>query len=186
MAAQDVALKHGKFFDAAIDGRLFHAATPAAGVAPGTAIGTTAAFSLHNPLGSGLNVAIMVVSMGYISGTLGAGTVWHLINDEPTAAAPTGTAIVEEAGVVDDENPVPFGLTTATLAAAPKIIRPFCSLTALLASTAAAPWPCKDEVQGAIVLSPGCTYSLHATAAAGSTPLVAFGVTFECIPLGAD
>jgi len=49
---------------------LFHAATAATGVAPGTAIGTTAAFSLHNPLGSGVRLAILVASLAYISGTL--------------------------------------------------------------------------------------------------------------------
>src|SRR3989304_5665276 len=73
MAAQDVALKPGRYYDAAIDGRLFHASTAATGVAPGTAIGTTAAFSLHNPLGSAVDLAILVASMAYISGPLGRG-----------------------------------------------------------------------------------------------------------------
>src|SRR3972149_2419732 len=73
MAAQDVALKHGRYYDAAVDGRLFHASPAATGVAPGTAIGTTAAFSLHNPLGSAVDLAILIASMAYISGTLGAG-----------------------------------------------------------------------------------------------------------------
>lgn len=186
MAAQDVALKHGRLYDAAIDGRLFHAATAATGVAPGTAIGTTAAFSLHNPAGSGIFVAILVVSMGYISGTLGAGVVWHLVNLDPSAAAPTGTAITERPGKVTGGVGQAVALTTATLAAAPAIIRPFCSLQASLASTAVAPWQVYEDVGGAIILPAGCTYSLHATAAAGTAPLVGFGVTYEEIPEGAD
>jgi hypothetical protein len=186
MAAQDVALKHGKFYDAAIDARLFHAATAAAGVAPGTAIGTTAAFSLHNPFGSGVDIAIVIAAAGYISGTLGAGTIWHLVNDDPAAAAPTGTAIAELTGRLTGTAPKGVALTTATLAATPKIIRPFGSLQASLASTAVAPWQLYEEVGGGIVLPPGCTYSLHSTAAAGTTPLVAFGVSWEEITIGAD
>ena len=186
MAAQDVALKHGRYYDAAIDGRLFHASTAATGVAPGTAIGTTAAFSLHNPLGSAVDLAILVASMAYISGTLGAGVVWHLVNLDPSAAAPTGTAITERPGRVTGGSGQGVALTTATLAVAPAIIRPFCSLGASLASTATAPWQVVEDVGGAIILPPGCTYSLHATAAAGTSPLVAFGVTWEEIATGAD
>lgn len=186
MAAQDVVQKHGQYHDAARDGRLFHSATAATGVAPGTAIGTTAAYSLHNPLGSGVDIAILVVSMGYISGTLGAGVVWHLVNLDPSAAAPTGTAITERPGKVTGGVGLGIALTTATLAVAPAIIRPFCSLTALVAATAVAPWAITEDVGGAIIIPPGCTYSLHATAAAGTSPLVAFGVTHEEIATDAD
>ena len=178
MAAQDVALKHGRYFDAAIDGRLFHAAMAVPGA--------TAAFSLHNPLGSGVRLAILVASLAYISGTLGAGVVWHLVNLDPSAAAPTGTAITERPGIVTGGVGQGVALTTATLAVAPAIIRPFCSLQASLASTAVAPWVVNEDVGGAIVLPPGCTYSLHATAAGGASPLVGFGVTWEEIATDAD
>lgn len=186
MAAQEVAQRHGRFYRPAADGRIFHAATPATGVAPGTAIGTTAAFSLHNPLGSGVDIAILKAAMAYISGTLGAGVVWHLVNLDPSVAAPTGTAITERPGKVTGGGGQGQALTTATLAAAPAIIRPFCSLGASLASTPAAPWQVNEDLGGDIILPPGCTYSLHATAAAGTTPLVAFGVTWEEITIGAD
>ncbi len=186
MAATDVVLKHAPLFDPAIDGRLFHAATAATGVAPGTAIGTTAAFTLTNPAGSGVRLAIVKAAMGYISGTLGAGTVWHLVNNDPAEAIPTGTPIVELAAIVNGVGPVGRALTTATLASAPKIIRPFCSLGASLASTAVQPWQIAEDVDGAIVIPAGCSYSLHATAAAGTAPLVAFGVTWEEIADGAD
>ena len=185
MAAQDVALKHGAYFDAARDRRLFHAATAATGVAPGTAIGTTSPFTLYNPQGSGKLVSIMVVSMGYVSGTLGAGSIWHTINEDEQQAVPTGTAIVEIAGVAGGSGPSAIALTTATVVA-PVIVRPFCSLGASLATTAIAPWQVQDRVDGAIILNPGVAYSLQSTAAAGSTPLVVFGVTWEEIPEDAD
>ena len=186
MAAQDVALKHGALADAALDGRLFHAATAATGVAPGTAIGTTAAFALTNPAGSGVRLLIAKASLGYISGTLGAGTVWHLATIDPQDAIPTGTAIVEVPAITNGAGPQGRAFTTATLAVAPKIIRPFCSLGASLASTAVQPWQITEDVDGAIVIVAGCTYVLHATAAAGTAPLVAFGVTWEEIADGAD
>lgn len=185
MASQDVGFKHGAYYDAAIDGRLFHAATAATGVAPGTAIGTTGAFTLYNPQGSGVYAAIMIASMGYVSGTLGAGSVWHLVNSDTQQTAPTGTAITEIAGAAGGAGPACIALTTATIVA-PSIVRPMCSLQASLASTAVAPWQAIDRVDGSIVLRPGQAYTLHATAAAGTSPLVVFGVTWEEISTVAD
>src|SRR5947209_5741560 len=68
---------HGKYYEASSRGKMFAACTPAAGATPGTAVGTTAAFSLFNPANSGYRVAIKKVNIGYLSGTLGAGTVFH-------------------------------------------------------------------------------------------------------------
>jgi hypothetical protein len=186
MAAQEVVQKHGRYYNAARFGRLFSAQTAVTGVAPGTAIGTTAAFSLHNPFGSGVYIAVRKVSMGYISGTFGAGTVFHCVNSNPQAAAPSGTAITEVPGIVNGNGPNGIALTTVTLAANPTPVRPFASLGASLASTAAAPWRIEEELEGEIILPPGCTYSLEAVAAAGTSPLVAFGVTWEEIGVDAD
>ena len=44
---QEVTQRHGRVYQPSADGRIFHAATAATGVAPGTAIGTTAAFTLY-------------------------------------------------------------------------------------------------------------------------------------------
>ena len=185
--AQEVTQRHGKLYQPARDGRIYHAATAATGVAPGTAIGTTAAFTLFNPAGSGVTIAIQKVSMGYISGTMGAGTVWHLINANLAEAIPTGTAIVERSAIAGGGGygaAKGIALTTATLAVAPSIIRPFASLQASLATTAVAPWQIQEDLDGDIQLPEGGAYTLHATAAAGSTPLVAFGVTWEEVPDG--
>jgi len=164
-------------------GRCFSGGTAATGVAPGTAIGTTAAFSLTNPLSSGVNLVILRASMGYVSGTLGAGVVHYLANVNTQLALPTGTAITAYncllgSAVAAAGKP----LTTATIAS-PLILRPFVSLTALLASTAVAPWQVVDEVAGEFIIGPGATLSLHATAAAGSTPLVVYGMTWEEVPI---
>jgi hypothetical protein len=185
MAAQEVVQKHGKYYNPANEGRLFHAATAVTGVAPGTSLSTTAAFALHNPSTSGVNLVVQKVSMGYISGTLGAGTIFLAANQEPVTTAPSGTAIV----------PVPAGLlavtaqgrpmTTVTVVA-PTVLRPLWSLQASLASTAVAPWKMEEDIDGEIIVKPGTTLIMHGVTAAGSSPLVAFGCTWEEVAIGAD
>ena len=182
--AYKVAQSHGRYLDAVLRGRCFSGGTAATGVAPGTAIGTTAAFSLYNPPGTGVNLAILKATMGYVSGTLGAGVVHWLANTNVAAAASTGTAITAVncllgGGIAAQGKP----LTTVTLPVAPTIMRPFCSLQASLASTAVEPWQIVEEVDGEIIVAPGCTISLHGTAAAGATPLVVFGLTWEELPV---
>lgn len=186
MAATEITQRHGKLYNPTFGARLFSAMTAVTGVAPGTAIGTTAAFALHNPYGSGVNISIITARMGYISGTLGAGSVFHCVNTNNQAAAPTGTAITEIPGIGNGAAGVGTALTTATLAASPTPLYPMCSLQASLATSVTQPWLAKDDVDGAIIIPPGCTYSLEAVAAAGTSPLVVFGVTWEEVPVGVD
>src|ERR1043165_1466041 len=107
---------HGKYCEPTIRGSVYSAQTAASGVAPGTSIGTTGAFTLSNPIGSGKRLIVQNLGMGYISGTLGAGVVHILTNNNPTAAAPTGTAITPtnmDLGAAN--NSVAKPLTTSTL-----------------------------------------------------------------------
>lgn len=180
---QEVTQRHGAGYYAARDARLFHGATAVAGVAPGTSLSTTAGFALHNPSDSDVDLAIQRVVAGYISGTLGAGTIFHAANLAPVTTTPTGTAIVARSARFNGTPAKGVPLTTATVVA-PTLIRPFASLGASLASTAEAPWRAEEIVDGEIVVPPGCTYILHAVAAAGTSPLIAYGVTWEEIPFG--
>ncbi len=114
-----------------------------------------------------------VARMGYVSGTLGAGVVNYLKND-PGVAAPTGTAIVIQNGRIGGPTSVAaLAFTTSTIVS-PTLLRPFCSLQASLASTAVQPWQVVDKVNGGIIIPPGGQLHLHATAAAGTSPLVVF------------
>lgn len=174
----------GRFFDAVDRGVMFCGGTAASGVAPGTSIGTTAAASLYNPLGSGFKAVVYRVSLGYVSGTLGAGVIHYVANTNPKAAATTGTAVTGVNCKFGGAASVCQALTTATLPATPTVLRPFASLGASLASTAVQPWQIWDDVDGEFVVMPGCTLSLEATAAAGSTPLVVYGWTWAEEPLG--
>lgn len=169
-----------RLFEAVRSGRVFVGGTAATGVAPGTAVGTTAAFTLANPSGSRVSMVVLKVTCAYVSGTLGAGVIHYVGNVNPAAAEVTGTAITVSKTYLSQSSAGNKGLafTTATLPATPTVLRPFASLTALLASTAVAPYVIEDKVDGEFVIAPGCSLSLEATAAAGSTPLVCYGATW--------
>lgn len=175
---------HGRFYEAAYRGSIFSAITAATGVAPGTAISTTAAFTLFNPKASTVNLSILRGSMLYLSGTLGIGFVQWCANVNLAEAVPTGTAITALCGNRRIGN-VANGtaLTTATLAVAPLPVRNFGTLPPILASSVTAPWLLADQVDGTILLPPGGAVSLMAIAAAGTSPLVLYEVTWEEIPL---
>jgi hypothetical protein len=180
-----VGFAHGKYFEAASRGTLINACEQGTGVAPGTALGTTAFFSLYNPVDSQKRLAIKKVSIGYISGTLGAGTLYHSVNNSPTQAAPSGGTLL--ANQCCDIGGAGIGSVGAarvgSTVAQPVAFRPLCLLTAELASSANQIQKITDDVDGEIVLEPGTSYQLQAVAAAGSTPKLTVGVNWEEVPL---
>lgn len=169
---------HGALQEAAIRGALFHAMTAATGVAPGTAIGTAAAFALANPEGSGKLLVVHELLLGYISGTLGAGVV-VACGGTKSFTAVTGTAIAPQGGKIGAAPGVGKAFTTATLPAAPAGIRPVFNLGAFVATEASVPGMLAAKIDGAIVVPPGCSLSLQGVAAAGTTPLVVLGAVWE-------
>src|SRR3989304_1010987 len=62
---------HAGLYEQNRRGNIYMGATAVSGVAPGTAIGTTAGFALFNPLNSGFDLVVIKASMLYLSGTLG-------------------------------------------------------------------------------------------------------------------
>lgn len=173
MPGQPVTFEDPELYARAVVGKVFSAETAVTGVAPGTAIGTTGAFTLHNPILSGVDLVLLETSMAYVSGTLGAGVVNYLYNP-PGDAVPTGTAIAIRNGRLGSGvTSKALAFTTSTITA-PLLLRPFASLQASLASTAVQPWQVADKVNGGIIIPPGTSLTLHATAAGGSTPLVVF------------
>lgn len=178
-------LGNGKYYELVREGVVFIGQTAVTGVAPGTAIGTTAAAALYNPVGSGKNIVLLQTTLGYVSGTLGAGVVSYCLNTNLVAAAVTGTAMAHRNAFAGSAaTAAASALTTATLPAAPQPVRSFCSLQASLASTAVAPWQVMDDVDGALILKPGATVSLQATAATGSSPLVVYSFMWAELPEG--
>jgi hypothetical protein len=181
-----VAQAHGKYFEAAHRGNLYAAGIADGGAAPGTATGTTGFLILENPKGSGKRLAIKKVSVGYVSGTIGAGTLWHCLNNNPTAAAVSGGTAITPTNLDSNtgNSSVAKPNTGGTLPATPSKLWPLGSWGAEAAATAlSGPAPTSEDVDGAIVLEPGTQYSLQGEMAAGTTPKLTAGIVWEEIPI---
>lgn len=177
-----VGTNKGRYAEAAERGELFVASTAVAGVAPGTALSTTPPFAIHNPVGSGVLVSILEIAVGYVSGTLGAGSIVHAEN--PQATVPSGgtalTANGLKLGVAAGTATVHQG---STLSGTPTILRPTgIVLGASLASTAGLPVVVKEDVGGGILIPAGQAWCLSGVAAAGTSPLVMFSAVWQEIP----
>ena len=91
---------HGRYHEAAIRGATFSLVLTATttGVAAGNIVGAAAAattqFALWNPVSSGRNLVLLKFGMGIISGTPGAGPMFHslIVSTVPTVAS-VGTAL---------------------------------------------------------------------------------------------
>lgn len=174
---------HGRYYEAVKRGNVYVASTGAAGIAPGTALSTTPPLTIYNPGGSGVDLVIMQAFLAYISGTLGAGALVWGVNNNNTQAAPTsGTPLVPINALLSSNLGRGKAFQGATLAAAPTIFRPMCSLGASLATTPVQPWQVYEPTDGAIVIPQGCSASLQGIAAAGTSPLVLLSAAWEEIP----
>lgn len=174
---------HGEFYEAAARGKLWSACTAVSGVAPGTSLSTTSAFYLHNPIGSGVNLSLLCASMGYLSGTFGAGSVYLTTHAGVSVANPTGTSIVPKQTLLGSSaTAAGIAFTTATVITQ-IAIRPICSFGAMLATSVFPPTVLKDQLNGEIVVPPGFGVGLHSIATAGTSPLALFGMTWEEIPI---
>jgi hypothetical protein len=177
---------HGKYYEASSRGRMYQAQTAATGVAPGTALSTTAAFCLYNARASSYRFAIAKLGLGYISGTIGAGTI-HIIGLGSTTAVPSGTAITaRNLSLGMSNSSVSTALTTATVSTqAAGQIGILCATDAFTAASSSNGFnPVEKDVDGMIVVDAGCAMCLHGTTAAGSSPLVVFDATWEEILVG--
>jgi len=181
---QVVSQVHAPLYEQTRRGNVYMGATAVSGVAPGTAIGTTAAFALYNPLNSGFNLVVLKASMSYLSGTLGIGFVNWIMHTAAVQAgvAVTGTAISVVCGNGSSSVGVGKPLTTATVVAG-VLARLFGNLPPMLATSVLTPWRLDDPVDGALSVPPGAAVSLQATAGAGTTPLVIYGCTWEEVPV---
>lgn len=184
-AAMVLGRAHGTYFEQGSRASSFIASSAVAGVAPGTVLSTTPPMIIWNPPGSQKLVGINKLSLSYVSGTLGAGSV--LIAQAIQTTAPTGgTELVPASTLMGS------GLRStirafqgSTLAVTPTLVRPSgIILNAMLASTASQPQsPIEDDLGSEFVLTPGNVFVLQGLAGGGSTPLVVLSVTFEEAPL---
>lgn len=171
---------------AAWRGIVYTGCTATTGVAPGTTISTTTPFTLANPAGSGVLLIPIDAMMAYVSGTLGTGTTYLTANTNPIATAVSGTAItvtktkLSVAGAAQGNRGLAF--TTATVPATPTVLAPFCSLTPILATSVTQPYVVEKELKGKYVVAEGCALNFSSLAAAGTSPLVIFGMSWIEVP----
>jgi hypothetical protein len=179
VGASVVVQAHGKYHEAARLGKLFVASIGVAGVAPGTALSTTPALAIWNPTNSGILVSIKQVFVGYVSGTLGAGTLVHAQNASQVAAPTGGTELTPVCALLNGTRGTARAFTGSTVSAATTLLRASMSMGAALATSVDFPSVVMDEVDGGIVIPAGVAYAYQGVAAAGTSPLLVLSVIYE-------
>lgn len=173
----------GDYTEAASRGAIMEVCTPVAGVAPGTALSTTPPLALWNPPGSNKLLAILKSYVGFISGTLGGGSIVYGVVDAQVTMPTGGTELTPRCSMISFPRGVGRAFQGSTVASTPAILRPAFILGALVNTTALAPDPALDEVKGAIIVPPGTVLVLQGIAAGGTSPLVLLSLIYEEIPL---
>lgn len=178
---------HGRYAEASVRSQLFSAGTLSAGVAPGTALSAAPPMALWNPPGSGVTLSVLRAALGYVSGTLGAGTVvWG--NTPAQVTTPTGGAeLTTQSLSLSAARARGRAWQGSTLVAAPTMMFPAFTIQPTLATAPAAGGPTPaaaavDDVAGLISVPPGAVLALQGVAAAGTTPLVLIGLVWEELP----
>ena len=176
---------HAHFREATYRIGAWCASVPVAGVAPGTALGTAPPLCIWNPPNSGVNADIWKATMGYISGTLGAGGIVYA--QAPQLTKPTGVApaIVPVSGLIGNlKTGAIQAFTGSTIAATETLVVPTgWNLSASLATTASAGFQWEDLLDGEFILTPGNVFCMQGLCAAGSSPLVVMSLTWEETPV---
>src|ERR1700733_6452542 len=133
-----VADAHARYYETNYRGGVYSATNAAAGVAPGTALGTAPPFTLYNPAGSPVNLAVVEATYGYISGTYGIVSIVFCWNPQTTNANPTGGTQLtpRSCRVGSPTQGQGLAFSGSTVAATQSILRPFISLGVLAVGTA--------------------------------------------------
>jgi len=169
---------HANYVEPAYRGSIFEAANGITGVAPGTTLTTSPPIIVWNPPSSGKNLAVFKTAMGYVSGTLGAGSMLYgVVKSQPTA--PTGGTIFTP---LCTNIGLPAGVGQAfsgsTLLSVPLLLRAVFTIGAFVGG-ANPPVQCADFLDGAIIIPPGTAFIMQGLSTAGTTPLVILSVAWE-------
>lgn len=157
---------------------LFIATTAIAGVAPGTALSATPPMCIWNPANSGKNLYIVRTSVGYVSGTLGAGSLWYAQVANQQTKPTTGTVLTPVCCALGNGSTATGqAFQGSTLIAVPTALGPApFTFGAFLATTAGFGPMMVDELAAAFLVVPGTAFVIQGVAVAGTSPLVAMSV----------
>lgn len=177
-----VAQAHGGYTEAALRGAIMEVSNAVAGVAHGTALSTTPPMTLWNPPSSGKNLSILKACMGYVSGTLGAGSIVMGAVLSQVTVPTGGVELTPLCSMLGLPRGVGRTFTGSTLASTPQIVRPLFVIGAFVGG-ATTPTDTVDVIDGSVIVTPGTAVVLQGVATAGTSPLVNFGFTWEEIPV---
>lgn len=163
-------------------GTMYSAATAVGGVAPGTALSTTPPFVLWNPPSSNKNLVLHRVSLGYVSGTLGAGSLVLAQSKAQGSAPTTGSELSVQNNFIGGAAGVGRVFQGSTITTAPTILRSLIVMGAFVGG-ANNIGPIECLVDGAYVVPPGTLIAIQGVAAAGSSPLTIIAAEWEEIPV---
>jgi hypothetical protein len=169
-------------YEEVMNGSMFYASVAVAGVDHAASLTTTAPFALRNPVGSSVDLVVHAVTMGYVSGTLGAGFLaagQYL--ESATNATPTGTAVVATGGLkLGLGAPQGKPLETVTLTAGATLIFPLRDISPKLATSAITAQDGITVLPVPIVVPPGASLVLSGVCgAAGTSPRVTLGAIWR-------
>lgn len=157
---------HGAFHEAASRGSLYFAANQAGVASPAGLTASSLNFTLYNPAGSGVNLSLLLIQ-GMCTVDPAADAAWYLVGNlsQIQTAPATVTGLTVYNALLGGSAGKGLVYSTATLAAAPVVIRPLLGIgwgTAVGFGSLT----CRDRVDGAIIIQPGIYVSVQASAVA--------------------
>lgn len=173
---------HGAFTESVVRGGVMEACNTVAGIAPGTVLAVAPPIALWNPPGSGKNLTVLKTSMGYISGTFGAGSVMYGYIPSQVTVPTTGAEITPNNTLIGAPRGVGRVFAGSTFVSVPVPLRAGFIMGAF-AGGANPPVDTVDVVDGSIVIPPGTAFIMQAVAGAGTSPLALFGIMWEEMPI---
>jgi hypothetical protein len=187
--ARRVATVHGSHYDSNSRGRIYRGGIGGAGIAPGTALATTAqALLLWNPDSSGVNLNVLNFAHAFVGGTFGLG-FWVLGNystlNPKTNVAPGGTVSVPQGanGAVGVGKGLLFNAATCT--AAPIFGETLGDWEGVLDGTGATQVGSirNHKFDGDCIVIPGTAVVFTYVGGAGTAPKVAVSCRWEEVPI---
>lgn len=153
---------HGKWYTAALNGRLFIGSTAAAGTTIPASNATAATFMLYNPIGSAKNLELVRYNLGVNNATLVVAAIQLGIISGLTVAPTSVTALTSRSALVGGTGTaVGIIASVATLAAA---ATSFYHMLSVSATSGLGP-NFTHDFDGSIVLTPGSLVHVTGTAA---------------------
>ena len=151
---------HGTWYNAASRGRVFHGSALIAGVTIPVNTATAATFTLHNPLGSNVNVELISLDIGWpaAAASVIATILGSVGNQTPSATTQGGVTIAMPIGAAGTGAAQAKLYTVATIVAITSHL-PLLQVT----TTGDAMTASHYEFDGKLVLSPGGIITLTST-----------------------